>query len=77
MHRFSPTGFYSSAVRNNLLRALEGRSVRQVDFRRKAGVDELFNTEVAIGRKKYFVKDFVMTVFMKFHKQLIGLCVRN
>ena len=57
LHRFSPTGFYSSAVRNNLLRALEGRSVRQVDFRRKAGVDELFNTEVAIGRKKYFVKE--------------------
>jgi nitronate monooxygenase len=32
LHRFSPTGFYSSAVRNDFLRELEGRSVRQVAF---------------------------------------------
>ena len=57
LHRFSPTGFYSSAVRNNLLRELEGRSERQVEFRRKAGVDEAFNTEVTIGKKRYFVKE--------------------
>ncbi len=57
LHRFSPTGFYSSAVRNNLLRKLEGRSERQVAFRRKAGVDENFNTEVQIGNKKYFLKE--------------------
>ncbi|MBL4601262.1 MAG: hypothetical protein JKY84_00810, partial [Emcibacteraceae bacterium] len=57
LHRFSPTGFYSSAVRNNLLRALEGRTARQVDFRRKAGVDEAFNTEVMVGKKRYFVKE--------------------
>lgn len=57
LHRFSPTGFYSSAVRNNLLRVLEGRTERQVDFRRKAGVDEAFNTEVLVGKKKYFVQE--------------------
>jgi nitronate monooxygenase len=32
LHRFSPTGFYSSAVRNDFLRELEGRSLRQVAF---------------------------------------------
>jgi NAD(P)H-dependent flavin oxidoreductase YrpB (nitropropane dioxygenase family) len=32
LHRFSPTGFYSSAVRNDYLRELEGRSLRQVAF---------------------------------------------
>ncbi|MDG1859384.1 MAG: nitronate monooxygenase [Emcibacteraceae bacterium] len=57
LHRFSPTGFYSSAVRNQLLCELEGRSERQVDFRRKAGVDEAFNTEVMVGKKKYFVQE--------------------
>jgi hypothetical protein len=28
-----------------------------VEFRRKAGVDEAFNTEVLVGKKKYFVKE--------------------
>jgi len=30
LHRFSPTGFYSSAVRNPFLRSLEARSERQI-----------------------------------------------
>ena len=30
LHRFSPTGFYSSAVRNPYLRNLENRSARQI-----------------------------------------------
>ncbi len=32
LHRFSPTGFYSSAVRNPFLNDLEGRSERQVAY---------------------------------------------
>jgi nitronate monooxygenase len=32
LHKFSPTGFYSSAVRNPYLRELEGRSERQIAF---------------------------------------------
>ena len=32
LHRFSPTGFYSSAVRNPFLRNLEARSQRQIAF---------------------------------------------
>jgi nitronate monooxygenase len=32
LHRFSPTGFYSSAVQNNFLSELEHRSERQIPF---------------------------------------------
>ncbi len=32
LHRFSPTGFYSSAVRNDFLRELEERSQRQIPY---------------------------------------------
>jgi nitronate monooxygenase len=32
LHRFSPTGFYSSAVYNDFLQELDGRSKRQVPF---------------------------------------------
>jgi nitronate monooxygenase len=32
LNRFSPTGFYSSAVRNDFLKELEGRSERQVAY---------------------------------------------
>lgn len=32
LNRFSPTGFYSSAVRNHFLRELEGRGQRQVAY---------------------------------------------
>ncbi|MCW8835473.1 MAG: nitronate monooxygenase [Rhodospirillales bacterium] len=34
LHRFSPTGFYSSAIRNGFLRKLEERSERQVSYQR-------------------------------------------
>jgi len=32
LHRFSPTGFYSSAVENSFIRELQGREQRQVEF---------------------------------------------
>ncbi len=32
LNRFSPTGFYSSAVRNKFLRQLEGRHMRQIPY---------------------------------------------
>ena len=35
LHRFSPTGFYSSAVNNRFLQELYERSKRQLPFRRK------------------------------------------
>lgn len=53
LHRFSPTGFYSSAVRNRFLKALEGRTERQAAFSNKQTED--FTAEIQAGRKKYFV----------------------
>ncbi len=54
LQNFSPTGFFSSALKNPFIRELVGRSERQVDFRSKQ--DEEFNTELLVGRKKYHVR---------------------
>jgi hypothetical protein len=50
LHRFSPTGFYSSAVRNPYLNELEQRSERQIPF----SVDPVgeHTTEIDVGLRK-------------------------
>ncbi|WP_274944330.1 NAD(P)H-dependent flavin oxidoreductase [Govanella unica] len=53
LHDFSPTGFYASAVRNDYLRELEGRSLRQIPFATKP-VGELMD-ELDLGRAPLFV----------------------
>ena len=56
LHQFSPTGFYSSAVRNTFLRALEARSERQIAFSTEAAGDHQFELDVGSVRgKRYFV----------------------
>ncbi|MBL0318059.1 MAG: nitronate monooxygenase [Alphaproteobacteria bacterium] len=47
LHQFSPTGFYSSAVRNTFLRELEGRSERQIEFRPAA--EGVFTDSIPFG----------------------------
>lgn len=54
LHRFSPTGFYASAVRNRFLRRLEGRSDRQVEFSSRQ--TEAFSVEIQTRKRKYFVR---------------------
>ncbi|HEX8654160.1 MAG TPA: nitronate monooxygenase [Allosphingosinicella sp.] len=54
LHRFSPTGFYSSAVRNPFLRELEARSHRQIAFTKEQLGDHAFQLDVGIGSKKNF-----------------------
>ncbi len=54
LHRFSPTGFYSSAVRNSFLRALEARSHRQIAFTKEPLGDHSFQLDVGIGTKKNY-----------------------
>ena len=49
LHRFSPTGFYSSAVKNNFIMELIGRSERQVSFSNKK--DDNYNFEKKLGKK--------------------------
>jgi nitronate monooxygenase len=56
LHRFSPTGFYSSAVRNSFLRELEARSHRQIAFTKEELGDHRFQLDVGIaGKKNYWV----------------------
>ncbi len=47
LNRFSPTGFYSSAVNNDFIQDLHNRSQRQMFFKAKA--DQEFNQELAYG----------------------------
>lgn len=56
LHRFSPTGFYSSALRNDFLVELENRSVRQTPYLREQTNE--FNEKLEIGPRKraYYVK---------------------
>jgi nitronate monooxygenase len=54
LHRFSPTGFYSSAVRNPFLRNLEARSHRQIAFTKEPLGDHAFQLDVGVGTKKNY-----------------------
>jgi hypothetical protein len=49
LHRFSPTGFYSSAVKNAFLKDLEDRSERQVAYAREPEGDK--SEAIAIGAR--------------------------
>jgi len=55
LHQFSPTGFYSSAVRNPFLRNLEARSERQIAFSTQAAGDHQYQLDVAVKGKQYWV----------------------
>ena len=54
LHQFSPTGFYSSAVRTPFLRDLEDRSDRQVAFSMEQVGDHQFALDVGVGRGRAF-----------------------
>jgi NAD(P)H-dependent flavin oxidoreductase YrpB (nitropropane dioxygenase family) len=49
LHRFSPTGFYSSAVRNDFLRELEERSERQIAYSTEAVGEH--TAQLAVGAR--------------------------
>ncbi len=53
LNRFSPTGFYSSAVENEFIKELQGREIRQVEYRAKP--DETFTTQIPFGNRGRFV----------------------
>ena len=55
LHRFSPTGFYSSAVRNPFLRSLEARSARQIAFAAQEAGDHVFQLDVGVKGKNFWV----------------------
>lgn len=49
LNRFSPTGFYSSAVENDFIKELQGREIRQVEYR--AHAEGEFNSEIPFGQR--------------------------
>jgi NAD(P)H-dependent flavin oxidoreductase YrpB (nitropropane dioxygenase family) len=55
LHRFSPTGFYSSAVRNPFLRALEARSERQIPYSRVSAGEHTVQLDVGVKGKNFWV----------------------
>jgi hypothetical protein len=55
LHRFSPTGFYSSAVKNPFLRMLEARSERQIAFSTQEAGDHTFQLDVGVKGKNFWV----------------------
>ncbi|WP_394652118.1 NAD(P)H-dependent flavin oxidoreductase [uncultured Sphingomonas sp.] len=55
LHRFSPTGFYSSAVRNPFLRNLEARSERQIAFSSQQAGDHTHQLDVGVKGKNFWV----------------------
>jgi len=55
LHRFSPTGFYSSAVRNPFLRSLEARSARQVPYSKVAAGEHTVQLDVGVRGKNFWV----------------------
>ena len=55
LHKFSPTGFYSSAVINPFLRNLQGRSERQIPYATSESGDHTHLLDVGVRGKKYYV----------------------
>jgi NAD(P)H-dependent flavin oxidoreductase YrpB (nitropropane dioxygenase family) len=55
LNRFSPTGFYSSAVRNAFLNELKARSARQIPFSVNAVGDHVATLEIGARRRVVYV----------------------
>ena len=55
LHRFSPTGFYSSAVRNPFLRNLEARSERQIPYSRVEAGEHTVQLDVGVKGRNFWV----------------------
>lgn len=56
LHKFSPTGFYSSAVKNDFLYDLMHRSDRQVAYTKSAEGEHTAQLDVGVKGKNFWVK---------------------
>lgn len=75
INKFSPTGFYSSAIKNNLLNNLIARSSRQFEYRENI-VDD-FNTEINFGRSKFIVRESDIDMINEYKKEGFDLSMRT
>ncbi len=55
LHKFSPTGFYSSAVINPFLRQLQARSERQIPYSTEQAGDHTATLDVGVRGKSFWV----------------------
>ncbi len=55
LNRFSPTGFYSSAVKNTFLLELEARNQRQIQYSTEKNVEHGLTEELGIGVRNRIV----------------------
>ena len=55
LHKFSPTGFYSSAVRNDFLRSLQSRSERQIAYSKDQAGEHTHQLDVGTKGRNYWV----------------------
>lgn len=55
LHDFSPTGFYSSAVRNSYLKELEARSERQISYSMEAVGEHTSEFSIGLRKRNVFV----------------------
>jgi nitronate monooxygenase len=55
LHKFSPTGFYSSAVKNKFLNALVDRSERQIAYSKVEAGDHAVQLDVGVKGKNFWV----------------------
>ncbi len=55
LHRFSPTGFYSSAVHNPFLRELEARSERQIPYSKVEAGEHTVQLDVGVRGRNFWV----------------------
>lgn len=57
LHKFSPTGFYSSAVKNPFLMSLVARSERQIAYSKVEAGDHKVQLDVGVKGKNFWVTD--------------------
>ncbi len=55
LNKFSPTGFYSSAVKNNFIQELEQRNIRQIPYAIAEDKSLEVTAELPIGKRKRIV----------------------
>jgi len=55
LHKFSPTGFYSSAVKNPFLNSLVARSERQIPYSKVEAGDHTVQLDVGVKGKNFWV----------------------
>ena len=55
LHRFSPTGFYSSAVKTDFLKELMARSERQIPYSRVEAGEHTVQLDVGVRGKNFWV----------------------